>query len=109
MKLRKLFFSLALMVFGLSLAAQQTISGKITDTETGDGLIGATVYLDGSDIGTVTDFDGNFMLEGVPSGEHTLMVSYTGYASMSESVSVGNAPVNPVSYTHLTLPTTPYV
>ncbi len=54
-----------------------TISGKVTGEE-GDPLIGATVQLKGTQIGTVTDFEGNYTLE-APSTDGILIFSYTGY------------------------------
>jgi TonB-linked SusC/RagA family outer membrane protein len=58
--------------------AQQTIqvSGQVVDQD-GEGLIGATIKVKGSQTGVVTDYDGNFQLN-APS-DATLVVSYVGY------------------------------
>lgn len=61
-----------------------TVKGRITSTE-GEPLIGATVQLKGSQIGTVTDFDGNFSLE-LLTAEGILVVSYTGYLPLEEPI-----------------------
>ena len=53
-----------------------TVNGKITDAN-GEPIIGASVVIKGTTNGTITDFDGNFMLE-VPA-KATLVVSYVGY------------------------------
>jgi hypothetical protein len=55
-----------------------TVSGKITDAETGETLPGATVLVKGTTNGTVTDINGNYQL-GVPQGSNLLVVSYIGY------------------------------
>jgi len=55
------------------------ISGKVTDAESGEPLPGVTVLSKGTTIGTVTDFDGNYVIT-VPEGA-TLVFSYVGYAS----------------------------
>jgi hypothetical protein len=54
------------------------ITGKITDEETGEGLIGASVLIKGTAIGTVTDIDGSFSLD-VPDPNAILVISYLGY------------------------------
>jgi hypothetical protein len=57
------------------------LSGTVTDRETGETLIGATVRLDGSSQGAATDIDGNYRIIGVRPGTYTLVVSYVGYAT----------------------------
>ena len=69
-----------LVLFAGALVAQTAVSGIITDADTGDPLIGASVFVTGTSTGTVTDFDGNFSLE-APADAESLTVSYTGYAT----------------------------
>ncbi|THH41092.1 SusC/RagA family TonB-linked outer membrane protein [Neolewinella litorea] len=71
------------LVFGAFgvLLAQQKITGTITD-DAGEPLIGASILVEGTTTGTVTDFDGTFALT-VPDGGERLVVSYTGYASQT--------------------------
>ncbi|PPK86497.1 iron complex outermembrane receptor protein [Neolewinella xylanilytica] len=73
-------FVLMLLLTSATGLAQQTITGTITDAESGDPLIGASVVITGSTTGTVTDFDGNFNLS-VPEAAASVTVSYTGYGS----------------------------
>ena len=54
------------------------VSGTVLDSETKSPLPGATVLVQGTDNGVVTDFDGNFSLETATVGS-TLVVSYLGY------------------------------
>lgn len=58
----------------------QSVSGTITDAETGEPLIGANILVVGSSTGTVTDFDGTYSLN-LPADAKQLEISYTGYAS----------------------------
>lgn len=60
--------------------AQRTITGQVTDTETGETLIGANVLAVGTATGTVTDLDGSYEIA-VPAEATQLEFSYTGYAS----------------------------
>ncbi len=55
-----------------------TIKGKVTDTE-GTSLIGATVKVDGTTIGTSTEIDGSYELS-VPFEAKKILVTYTGYS-----------------------------
>ncbi|CAH0999877.1 TonB-dependent receptor P3 [Neolewinella maritima] len=76
-----------LLLGGLTALQAQGITGTISD---GDGvpLIGASILVDGTTSGTVTDIDGNFTLE-VPANTETMTISYTGFETMSVPVIVG--------------------
>ncbi len=56
------------------------LSGRIVDGETGEGLIGANVFLDETTIGAATDLDGVYLIKQVPPGNYDLVVSMIGYA-----------------------------
>ncbi len=80
---RGLFILLALA--GLNMAqAQQTISGKVSDAETYEPLIGANIQIRGTSAGTITELDGSFSLQA--STGDVLMVSYTGYQLLEVAV-----------------------
>jgi hypothetical protein len=64
-----------------------SISGKITDTLTGEDLIGASVYEPGTATGTLTNSYGFFSLT-LEGGNHTISVSYIGYDSESREISL---------------------
>ena len=76
-----------------ALCAQSvTVSGTVTDADSGEGLIGASVIVvtpDGTNTagltGTVTDFDGSYELAQVPIGS-TLRFTYTGFAASEREV-----------------------
>lgn len=57
----------------------KTVKGLVKD-DTGEPLIGATISITGTSSGTITDFDGNFQLDGVPANA-TLSISYIGYVT----------------------------
>lgn len=70
---------LIVMVFcGFASAfAQRAITGTISGSD-GSPLIGASVLVKGTSVGTVTDFDGRYALS-VPEGQDVIVISYTGY------------------------------
>lgn len=63
------------------LLAQMKVTGTVLD-ENGDAAIGAAVQVDGTTVGTVTDFDGQFELS-VPSDKSMLVISYVGYKTVT--------------------------
>ena len=78
-KQRSLLLVALLLMGCLQLFAQtRTIKGEVTDAQNGDPLIGATIMVEGEKGGTVTDFDGNFVLQ-VSSSAKKIKVSYIGY------------------------------
>jgi TonB-dependent receptor len=62
-----------------ALAQSGTISGIVSDKKTGETIVGAAVVIEGTFIGTSTDFDGNFTLTNVPVGLVNLSVSFISY------------------------------
>lgn len=79
----------ALLHLSVSLFAQNGfIRGKVTDGETGEGLYGATVMKQGTGIGVVADFDGNYSLSLEP-GSHTIVLTFISYQTQTiENVQV---------------------
>ena len=75
-------------MFCLGLTAQKgTVTGSVT--EGGAGLIGVSISVDGTTIGTITDNDGNYSLSLDP-GSYTILASYVGYDSQSANVNVSS-------------------
>lgn len=73
-----------LLVLCATATAQQTVTGTLTDQQTGEPLIGASVFIKGTTSGTVTDFDGKYSLQA--NDGDILVVSYTGYATQEITV-----------------------
>ncbi|MEQ8239769.1 MAG: carboxypeptidase-like regulatory domain-containing protein [Cyclobacteriaceae bacterium] len=67
---------LALLVSAVGFA-QSKITGTIIDSETGEGLPGASILVKGTTNGTITDFNGDFSLS--VDGEVTLEISFIGF------------------------------
>ena len=66
---------------GLVNAQISKVTGKVTSSEDGLPVVGASVLVKGTTVGTVTDIDGNFILTNVPSSAETLQVSFIGMKS----------------------------
>lgn len=78
-----------MVLFATSIAlAQRTVYGNVTD-ENGEPLIGATVLVKGTTVGTVTDLDGKYSVE-VPDGANTIVYSYTGYETKEMELGASN-------------------
>lgn len=90
MKLKQL--ALAFLIPVLTFA-QQSISGTISDADTGEPLLGVTVLVRGTNKGTVSDFDGNYLINSLDPGEYVLEVSYTGYSKLTQTVNIGSTDV----------------
>lgn len=69
---------LSLFIFCSAYAQQKTISGVVTEAGSGEPVIGASVSIKNTAVGTVTDIDGKFSLT-VPSNGKILLVSYIGF------------------------------
>jgi len=65
-----------------------TLSGRITDSISGDPLPGATVYLADASGGTSTNRTGNFSLNRLMTGSHTIIFSYVGYEPVIKTIRI---------------------
>ena len=72
-----------LCLFPMGAMAQGIVKGTVID-EAGEPIIGASVLVQGTKAGAITDFDGNFSVEAASNA--TLQISYVGY--VTETVSV---------------------
>jgi hypothetical protein len=73
----------AVSVLAFNIAKGTTsITGRIVDEETGAGIPGAVVLIQGTILSTITDSNGNFTLIGAPSGQQTLMVNPPNHESI---------------------------
>lgn len=80
---RILSISLLLILSTLTTYSQQAgkISGKVTDSKTGETLIGLTVKITGATLGASTDIEGRYALGNLNPGKYSLSFTYIGYQS----------------------------
>ncbi len=69
----------ACLLLAVPVSAQTRIFGTVIDAETGEPLPGAHVFIAVSKIGTTTNLEGKYTLEGIAPGAHRLYVSMLGY------------------------------
>ena len=90
MKKTLLLISMLFASLGLVLAQPAKVSGTVVSDE-GEPLPGAYVLVSGTTVGVITDIDGNFSLESLPSGAEKLTVSLLGM--VSEEVVISSSPM----------------
>ncbi|MDM8309878.1 SusC/RagA family TonB-linked outer membrane protein [Phocaeicola barnesiae] len=85
---RTLMLLMAFLVIGIGLVNAQIskVTGHVTSDEDGLPVVGASVLVEGTTVGTVTDIDGNFTLTNVPSSAKTLVVSFIGFQTQKVDV-----------------------
>jgi outer membrane receptor for ferrienterochelin and colicins len=92
----KMLFALILFCWGSTAYAQNTgsITGTVTDAESGELLFGVNVIIDGTQRGVSTNFEGKFKLQNLDPGSYDVKVSYIGYGTKvieDVAVSAGSA------------------
>ena len=68
------------------------LTGKITDSQTDDPLIGANVVLSGNGLstGAATDINGEYYIKDVPLGSYQIKITYIGYSDFNSNLEVSS-------------------
>ncbi|WP_069131135.1 SusC/RagA family TonB-linked outer membrane protein [Rhodohalobacter halophilus] len=78
-----------MLLFGTAQAfAQGSVSGTVTDAETGEELIGVNVVIPALSIGDATGPDGTYLLSNVPEGEYRIEARYVGFNTARRTITV---------------------
>ncbi|MDH4089894.1 MAG: TonB-dependent receptor [Cyclobacteriaceae bacterium] len=78
--MRRLLLSLFALSVSLNVFAQVgTIKGNVKDASTGEGIIGANVYIAGTTQGASVDINGDFEISNIKAGNHDLVLSFISY------------------------------
>ncbi len=88
----KLLWLVLLLITFINANAQEStiLSGKVTDKNTGEGLVGVNVVLKGEVVGTITDYNGDFKLELNKELPVVLVFTYVGYSPQELEVTESN-------------------
>lgn len=81
MKKIQLLSVFILLLFSFTIQSQNTYNGKLTDADSGEELIGVSIYISATGQGTLSDIDGLFSLQANPGD--ILEISYVGYETQS--------------------------
>ena len=73
-----------MLIISGQLGLAKSISGIVTEGDTGEALIGASIAISGTNTGAVTDFDGKFYLEA--NVGDVMIISYTGFEELKVTV-----------------------
>ena len=92
----KLMLLVTCLFIGIGLVNAQVsrVTGVVTSEEDGLPVVGASVVVKGTTVGTTTDMDGKFTLNNVPSSAKTLTISFIGMV-MRNPLSVMRPRVRP--------------
>jgi hypothetical protein len=74
--------ALLVVIFSSAFAQGGFIRGTVYDDQTAESLPGVTVFVEGTTLGSITDFDGKFSVT-VPPGTYTLRVSFISYETLN--------------------------
>jgi iron complex outermembrane recepter protein len=84
----KLILTAALWLMAIGLFAQTKITGKVVDHLTGEALIGANVFIEGTTDGASTNLDGSYNFTTTQKGEQTLSVQFIGFNPISQPITI---------------------
>lgn len=98
---KKFLFIFPLFIFNLIFSQlnpnqsnSNQIYGFITDSLSGEALIGANVFVEETGKGMATDINGYYVLSEIPSNKITLIVSYVGYKRFKKNINFDNDIIN---------------
>ncbi|WP_317042449.1 TonB-dependent receptor [Mucilaginibacter sp. OK098] len=101
--MKNLFAVFIALLLPVMAAAQLSVTGKITDKQTGEALPGATITLSNSAVNAVSDVNGKYHLDNLKSGAYTLKVSFIGYQNTSKNITLNTDAVNNFALSRSTL------
>jgi outer membrane receptor protein involved in Fe transport len=76
-------FTLLLVLPALLFAQEGKLRGRVTDSQSGEPLIGANVIIEGTTLGASTDINGEYVILSVPPGAYSVRASYIGYSAVT--------------------------
>ena len=91
MKKLQMLLALLCMTIGMAVAQVTKVTGVVVDADTDEPIIGASVLVKGTTIGTITDLDGKYEITNIPAGSKALQVSYVGMRTVEVPITTSAA------------------
>jgi len=70
--------------------ASVVVAGSVADENSGESLVGVEIKIEGTDLKTYTDFDGNFSFENMKPGAYKIVTNYISYQKDTKSLDVSS-------------------
>ncbi len=84
-----MLIAILFLCFGFVAPEERTIVGKVTSADDGSALPGVNVIVKGTTLGTVTDYQGNYLLK-IPSQGGVLVFSFIGMKTLEQKIGIEN-------------------
>lgn len=91
MKKLKTFFIFLLLAIGMINAQVTKVTGIVIDADSEEPIIGASVLIKGTNIGTITDTNGKYELGNIPAGSKTLTISFVGMRTIEVPITTSKS------------------
>ena len=99
MNLKFVFAFFILLHIAITTQAQNVLKGKITDSETKEIIVGATIYISELKTGTSADKDGNYQIPNISKGKYLVEVKCLGYKNIISTIIVEGETIKNFSIT----------
>ncbi len=87
---RKFLITSFLLLFSSLSFSQNTLKGIVADSLSQDALVGATVVLVGTSLGSACNIEGEYKISNIPDGTYRIKVSYIGYKAKFQEITLKN-------------------
>jgi outer membrane receptor for ferrienterochelin and colicin len=77
--MKKIILAIIILQFSVFAGVTGKLVGKITDKRTGEAMAGATITLEGTKLGAVSDYEGNYIIINIPPRTYNAKISFIGY------------------------------
>lgn len=88
--MKKILLAFTAFLLPFVAAAQFSLSGKITDQQTGETLPGASIRIEKTSLKTVSDAGGNYRISNLKAGSYSVIISYIGYQQMQQTSTINS-------------------
>lgn len=96
--MRKLLLLFFLSIFSIPVLSQSIITGIIIDSETGESLPGASVFIPSLGKGTMTDLSGKYELSNISPGSYKIVASFVSYDKIESDITINSDDIVPLDF-----------